>query len=139
MSPDKLIELRTAFGDIFVQAYTSTEAPGVVSALLKRLHRSGSEDERRRLTSAGLPTTGVELKIVNSAGREAALDEAGEIWIRHRGVISRYWSNPEQTAKEFIDGWWVSGDIGRIDAEGFLHQVVRTSGGGFRIKNPWIL
>src|SRR5271165_176750 len=66
MSPDKLIELRAAFGDIFVQAYASTEAPGAVSALPKRLHGSGSEAERRRLMSAGLPTTGVELKIVDN-------------------------------------------------------------------------
>ncbi len=137
MSPDKLVELRTAFGDIFVQAYASTEAPGAVSALPKRLHRSGSEAERRRLTSAGLPTTGVELKIVDSEGREAASGDAGEIWIRHRGVIRGYWGNPEQTAKEFIDGWWVSGDIGRIDAEGLLYLVDRKKdmiiSGGFNI------
>jgi acyl-CoA synthetase (AMP-forming)/AMP-acid ligase II len=137
MSPDKLVELRAAFGDIFVQGYASTEAPGAVSALPKRLHRSGSEAERRRLTSAGLPTTGVELKIVDSEGREAASGDAGEIWIRHRGVISGYWGNPGQTAKEFIDGWWVSGDIGRIDAEGLLYLVDRKKdmiiSGGFNI------
>ena len=60
MSPDKLVELRAAFGDIFIQAYCSTEAPGAVSALPKRLHRSGDEAEKHRLSSAGLSPTAHE-------------------------------------------------------------------------------
>ena len=137
MSPDKLVELRAAFGDIFIQAYASTEAPGAVSVLPKRLHRSGDETEKRRLTSAGLPTPGVEVMIADDDGRELPTGEPGEIWIRHRGVIGGYWRNPEQSAKEFIEGWWKSGDIGRFDAEGLLYLVDRKKdmiiSGGFNI------
>jgi fatty-acyl-CoA synthase len=137
MSPDKMVELRAAFGDVFIQAYCSTEAPGAVCALPKRFHTSGSEAERRRLVAAGLPTPGVEIKIANDDGSEAAAGEPGEVWIRHRGVIKGYFDNPEQTAKEFVDGWWKSGDIGRIDSEGLLYLIDRKKdmiiSGGFNI------
>src|SRR5271163_972145 len=137
MSPDKMVELRAAFGDVFIQAYCSTEAPGAVCALPKRFHTSGSDAERRRLVAAGLPTAGVEIKIANDDGSEAAAGEPGEVWIRHRGVIKGYFDNPEQTAKEFADGWWKSGDIGRIDAEGLLYLIDRKKdmiiSGGFNI------
>ena len=137
MSPDKLVELKAAFGDIFIQAYCSTEAPGAVSVLPKRLHLSGNEVEKNRLTSAGLPTAGVEIMIANDDGRELPPGEAGEIWIRHRGVIGGYWRNPEQSAQEFVDGWWKSGDIGRLDPEGLLYLVDRKKdmiiSGGFNI------
>ena len=137
MSPDKIVELKAAFGDIFVQAYCSTEAPGAVTALPKRLHRSGDETEKNRLTSAGLPTPGVEVMIADDDGRELAPGEPGEIWIRHRGVIGGYWRNPEQSAREFVNGWWKSGDIGRFDAEGLLYLVDRKKDmiitGGFNV------
>jgi fatty-acyl-CoA synthase len=137
MSPDKMVELRAAFGDVFIQAYCSTEAPGAVCALPKRFHKSGSEAERRRLVAAGLPTAGVEIKIANDDGSEVAVGEPGEVWIRHRGVINGYFDNPEQTAKEFVDGWWKSGDIGRIDGEGLLYLIDRKKdmiiSGGFNV------
>lgn len=137
MSPDKLVDLRHAFGDIFVQAYSSTEAPGAVSVLPKRLHCIDTDVERMRLASAGLPVPGVEVKIADDAGQELPTGVPGEIWIRHRGVISGYFRNPDQTAKEFIDGWWKSGDIGRIDGEGLLYLIDRKKdmiiSGGFNV------
>jgi fatty-acyl-CoA synthase len=137
MSPDKMVELQAAFGDVFIQAYCSTEAPGAVSALPKRFHRSSTAAERQRLISAGVPTPGVEIKIVDLLGDEVAAGETGEILIRHRGVISGYYENPEQTALEFIDGWWKSGDIGRIDSDGLLYLVDRKKdmiiSGGFNV------
>jgi len=137
MSPDKIVELQAAFGDVFIQAYCSTEAPGAVSVLPKRLHRSGTEAERQRLLSAGVPTPGVEIKILNLLGHEVATGETGEIWIRHRGVIGGYYNNPEQTEQEFVDGWWKSGDIGRIDSDGLLYLVDRKKdmiiSGGFNV------
>jgi acyl-CoA synthetase (AMP-forming)/AMP-acid ligase II len=137
MSPDKIVELRQAFGDVFLQAYCATEAPGAVCALPKRLHRSDSESDRARLASTGLPTPGVEVMIVNDEGREMPVGDSGEIWIRHRGVISGYYGNPEQTAKEFVNGWWKSGDIGRIDETGLLYLIDRKKdmiiSGGFNV------
>ena len=137
MSPDKIVELRAAFGDVFLQAYCATEAPGAVCALPKRLHRSDSEADRARLASTGLPTPGVEVMIIDDEGREMPVGESGEIWIRHRGVISGYYGNPEQTAKEFVNGWWKSGDIGRIDEMGLLYLIDRKKdmiiSGGFNV------
>jgi fatty-acyl-CoA synthase len=101
MSADKLVELQDAFGNIFVQAYCSTEAPGAVSALPKRLHRSDTPEARQRLTSAGLPTPGVEIKIADNNGIALAEGELGEIWIRHRGVIGGYWNNLERFPQAF--------------------------------------
>ncbi len=137
MSPDKLIELQQAFGNIFVQAYASTESPCVVAALPRRLHRGDSESDRKRLGAAGLPTPGVEIRIVDGEGRDVTCGEAGELWIRHRGIISGYHNNPQQTVEEFTDGWWKSGDIGRIDEEGLLYLVDRKKDmiitGGFNV------
>lgn len=137
MSPDKIVELQATFGDIFLQAYGSTEAVGAASALPRRFHRSDTEAARQRLGAAGLVTPGVEIKIVDDDGQQVAAGASGEIWIRHRGVISGYYRNPEQTAKEFSEGWWKSGDIGRIDAEGLLYLIDRKKDmiitGGFNV------
>lgn len=114
-----------AFGDVFLQLYASTEAPGPISALPRRRHRAGTDAERRRLSSAGLPVPGVEVRIAGEQGEELANGEAGEIWVRHRGVISGYFDNPEQTAQEFAGGWWMSGDVGLLDHDGFLYLIDR--------------
>jgi acyl-CoA synthetase (AMP-forming)/AMP-acid ligase II len=99
--------------------------------------RAGTDAERRRLSSAGLPVPGVEVRIAGEQGEELANGEAGEIWVRHRGVISGYFDNPEQTAQEFAGGWWMSGDLGLLDHDGFLYLIDRKKDmivtGGFNV------
>jgi long-chain acyl-CoA synthetase len=78
----------------------------------------------RRL-SVGLPAPGVEICVMDDSGREVPRGEAGELWIRGAMVVPGYWRNPEADAREFVAGFWKSGDIGNVDAEGFVHVFDR--------------
>ena len=78
----------------------------------------------RRL-SVGLPAPGVEICVMDDSGREVPQGEAGELWIRGAMVVPGYWRNPEADAREFVAGFWKSGDIGSVDADGFVHVFDR--------------
>jgi long-chain acyl-CoA synthetase len=118
--PDLLRNAIAAFGCGFVQMYGSTETSGTVTALSPEDHLSG---EAGRLASAGLPLPGVEIAILDEAGLPAA---AGEIAVRSVANMSGYWNLPEETLKA-IDGagWLRTGDVGRIDARGYLYVLDR--------------
>jgi len=66
-------------------------------------------------------TTIMDVEIRDEAGRPVAVGERGEIWMKGPNVIRGYWGNPEATAEVIVDGWLASGDLGRIDDEGFLY------------------
>ena len=70
--------------------------------------------------SMGLPRHGVELRIADSAGGDAAAGDAGEILLRGPSVMTGYWDDPEHTAATFADGWLRTGDLGSRDADGYL-------------------
>jgi fatty-acyl-CoA synthase len=137
MSPDKLGELVGCFGPIFAQAYAATEVPMFISVLDKAEHRPGDDQASARLSSAGQVTPGVEVFITDEHGVVVPSGETGEIRIRSKAVIKGYFNNPEATQAEFADGAWKSGDLGRIDADGFLYIVDRLKdmiiSGGFNV------
>jgi acyl-CoA synthetase (AMP-forming)/AMP-acid ligase II len=84
------------------------------------------EEQAARLDSVGLPVPGCEIKVVQD-----------ELWIGGPMVVKGYWDNPEATAKEFTDGFWRSGDIGSIDAEGYVRVFDRKKDminrGGYKV------
>jgi long-chain acyl-CoA synthetase len=75
--------------------------------------------------SAGQPLFGVEVRIVDDAGRDVPTGERGEIIVSSPGLARGYFRQPELTAKTFRDGWLYSGDIGYLDEDGFLFVVDR--------------
>src|SRR5260370_14527155 len=76
--------------------------------------------------SVGFPLPGVELRIADPAtGKVLPPGEVGVIEIRGPNVFAGYWRMPEKTAAEFHDGFFVSGDLGRLDARGYVHIVGR--------------
>lgn len=79
-----------------------------------------SETAKRRL-SVGLPVPGAEICVMDNNGREVPAGETGELWIRGAMTVPGYWNNPEATDREFVAGFWKSGDVGMIDAQGFVH------------------
>lgn len=83
------------------------------------------EDYVNRPMSAGVPPPGVELKIVNPDGEELGPNEVGELWCKGASNCKLYWNRPQATAETFIDGWVVTGDLAKIDEEGFLFLVDR--------------
>jgi long-chain acyl-CoA synthetase len=66
-----------------------------------------------------------EVRVVDAEGRPVAAGDAGELWIKGPMVVPGYWGKPEATAANFTDGYWRSGDIGSIDAEGFVRVLDR--------------
>ena len=76
--------------------------------------------------SIGLPIPSTEVALLDDAGREVPLGEAGEICVRGAQVMSGYWHMPDETAHAFTpDGWLRSGDIGRMDGGGFIKVIDR--------------
>jgi acyl-CoA synthetase (AMP-forming)/AMP-acid ligase II len=75
--------------------------------------------------SVGAPVPVVDLKVVDPDGREVPAGAVGELWIKGPNVVRGYWGNPSATAATFVDGWLRSGDIARIDEEGFVYIVDR--------------
>jgi len=83
-------------------------------------------DGTARIGTIGLPMPSTEIKTVKEDGTEATIDEPGEIWARGPQVMKGYWNRPDETAKVMTeDGWFKTGDIGAMDADGFFRIVDR--------------
>jgi long-chain acyl-CoA synthetase len=113
-----LHEFEAAFGCVILEGYGLSETSPVACF-------NHSRDERRP-GSIGRPVAGVEMRVVDERRREVAQGEVGEVAIRGHNVMKGYWRRPEATAEAIDDeGWFYSGDLGRIDAEGRFSIVDR--------------
>jgi acyl-CoA synthetase (AMP-forming)/AMP-acid ligase II len=84
------------------------------------------EDYVNRPESAGPPVPVADLRIVAADGVTALrAGEVGELWARGPQIVKGYWNNPQATAETFVDGWVRTGDLARLDSEGFLTIVDR--------------
>ncbi len=101
-----------------MNAYGATETTSPATLM------PAAETASRRL-SVGLPVPGAEILVMDEDGHELPAGETGELWIRGPMVVPGYWKNEEATAREFTAGFWRSGDIGMIDAEGYVHVMDR--------------
>jgi malonyl-CoA/methylmalonyl-CoA synthetase len=103
------------------------------------MNTSNPYDGARRAGTVGLPLPGVELKITDpGTGRTLPDGEIGQIEVRGRNVFKGYWQMPEKTAEELrADGYFLTGDLGRIDDQGYVHIVGRSKdliiSGGYNI------
>ncbi|AHY51129.1 hypothetical protein BJS_03978 [Bradyrhizobium japonicum SEMIA 5079] len=77
------------------------------------------------IDSVGLPCPGARIVAMGADGRELPHGEIGELWIQSASVIKGYWNNPKATAESFTGGFWHSGDLGSVDAEGFVRVFDR--------------
>ena len=116
-----LVAAMERFGCGFVQAYGLTETSGGVVLLHPEDHDPGGP-LAHRLRAAGRPMRGVELRIASADGTALATGEIGEVWISSPSTMTGYWERPEATAEAITpDGWFRSGDAGRVDADGYLY------------------
>jgi acyl-CoA synthetase (AMP-forming)/AMP-acid ligase II len=103
----------------FIQAYGLTELCGVISHLMPEDHRSASEE---RLSSAGTLVPNAEVRVVDpDTLADVSPGEQGELWFRSKQLMKGYHNKPEATAEAITeDGWFRTGDIGRVDSDGYI-------------------
>ncbi|MDI6753155.1 MAG: AMP-binding protein, partial [Thermodesulfobacteriota bacterium] len=113
-------------GQVFVQLFGQAEAPMTISYLRKEEHLlEGTEEQMRRLTSAGIPRTDVEIKIVDEEDHDLPPGQMGEIVARGEVVMKGYWKNPEATAETLRGGWLHTGDLGIMDEKSYVYILDR--------------
>lgn len=125
MPPDLLERALAAWPDAeFFQAYGLTETAGAVCINPPATHR-GAARHGPRLASVGRAGLGAEIRVCDDAGKECPRGEVGEIVVRGPMVTAGYWRQPELASAAFRDGWFRTGDAGRMDGEGWLYVVDR--------------
>ena len=121
ISEKVLVASMERFGCDFAQAYGLTETSGGVVLLHPEDHDPGGP-RAHRLRAAGRPVPGVELRIVTADGSSAPTGEIGEVWIRSPSTMTGYWNKPDATTDAITpDGWFRTGDAGRLDDDGYLY------------------
>jgi long-chain acyl-CoA synthetase len=115
------------FGPKFVQIYGQGECPMAITALARsdvadRVHPNWPD----RLASVGRAQSLVEVAVADASGRPLPEGEIGEIMVRGAPVMPGYWNNPQATAKTLRDGWLMTGDMGHLDADGYLTLADRS-------------
>ena len=86
---------------------------------------NSSEDYARKPASCGVPAPSGEAKIVDDKGAELPRGEVGELWYKGPIVVRGYWQNEQATKETFADGWVKTGDLAKMDEEGFIYIVDR--------------
>jgi long-chain acyl-CoA synthetase len=123
VAADVLRQTHASFPDAeLLHIYGLTETSPIVTLL-----RSGeSVLDTDRARSCGQPAIGVELRIADPQHQSPAPSgHVGEVQVRGLNVTPGYWGKPDATAQAFVDGWYATGDLGYLDAEGFLFLVDR--------------
>ena len=108
-------------GPRFVQIYGQGETP-MVGTVLSRADLADTAHPRHllRIASVGVAQTPVRVRVTDPTGRDLPLGEVGEVLVQGDSVMAGYWANPEATAAAIQDGWLFTGDMGALDADGYL-------------------
>ena len=106
------------FGDCLLHSYGMTETTSHASIL-------GKTEHRLAVGSVGRPLPGVKMKIVDDRGVDRPAGEVGEIVVRGANVTKGYWRKPAETAEALAGGWLHTGDLGRVNDDGYFYIVGR--------------
>lgn len=136
ITPVRLKQGIEIFGQVFMQLYGQTEAPNFIMKLRKEDHQIDGRNEHR-LKSCGQPVLMAELKIVDENGNEVPRGEEGEIVALTPYNMSEYYKQPEKTEETLKNGWLHTGDIGKMDEDGYVYLLDRKKdmiiSGGFNV------
>lgn len=137
-SPEKLRRALKTFGPVMIQAFGQTEAAASISCLRPEDHFvSGDVAPETRLSSCGRPFPFTRVTIRDDANKELPPGQVGEICVAGDNVMKGYYQAPDKTAETIVGGWLHTGDVGYLDAEGFLHITDRKKDmiitGGFNV------
>ncbi len=129
MPVELLRRFEAAFGCKILEGYGLSESSPVASF--------NHPDRERKAGSIGTPMEGVEMKVVDESGNELRSGEVGEILIRGHNVMKGYWNRPDATAETLREGWLHTGDMARVDEDGYFFIVDRKKDmiirGGFNV------
>ena len=128
--PMYLADIREALavmGQRFAQIYGQGESPMTITALAKRHFADiGHPRYLQRIASVGVAQSVIEVRIGDEGDQPLPPDEPGEVLVRGDAVMKGYWQNPEATAETLRNGWLHTGDVGALDADGFLTLIDRS-------------
>jgi long-chain acyl-CoA synthetase len=114
-------EAIAVMGQRFVQIYGQGESPMTITALPRTWHAdTGHPRYLDRLASVGFAQSVMSVRITDKDGRPLPSGETGEIEAKGPAVMLGYWNNPKANAETLKDGWLRTGDVGRLDEDGFL-------------------
>jgi fatty-acyl-CoA synthase len=138
ISAARLEDALTKIGPVMAQLFGQTEAPMMISTMQPSEHfNADGSVARQRLASAGRPGPLVQVATMNGDGAILATGETGEIVVRSSLVMAGYYQDAKETAEASRFGWHHTGDIGYLDADGFLYIVDRAKdmiiSGGFNV------
>ncbi len=92
---------------------------------------------RIRPGASGVPAPGAEVKLADADGNPVVPGEPGILWARMESCAARYWNQPEASARAFRDGWFATGDLYRVDADGFWHHEGRADD-LLKVAGQWV-
>ena len=117
-------ELQRQIAETFPNVKGTSNAYGLTESSSAVTVNSGKENADRP-NSVGRPLPVIEIRIVDDAGTEVPTGETGEVWIKGPHIMPGYWNKPEATAASIHEGWLKTGDLGHVDADGFLYITDR--------------
>lgn len=114
MDPATIMSLQQRLRLDLINAHGLTETSSVATA-------APVCDALRKAGSVGLAATGITLRVVDAEGEDLPPNQVGELWIKGPNVVKAYWNKPDATRVDLADGWLRTGDLARIDPEGFVY------------------
>ena len=125
-SRNKVKEAMEALGPVMIQCYGMTETTSYMNVLTAKEHVEAlMNNNEQRLGSCGRPFFDTEVKVVNENGEQVSPGEMGEMIAHGPDLMKGYYKEPELTKKTIKDGWIHSGDLAKMDEEGYIYVVDR--------------
>ncbi len=127
-SPMYVEDIRRAhgvLGRIFNQGFGQTESP-MTGTILRAAEHDPDGPFAHRLASCGRARTGVQVRILDPHDRVLSAGGIGEVCLRGGSVMAGYWQRPQETAETLRGGWLHTGDLGRMDADGYVYILDRS-------------
>jgi len=115
------------WGQIFAQAYGETESGPAITDLPRKDHNvlDRPPEEQRILASAGRPSIGVHVRVVDDKDNDVKPGEVGEIIVQSKHTMVEFWHKPDDTREALVNGWLHTGDMGTYDEKGYVYIVDR--------------